>query len=667
MNKRLLISLISIVLIVSIFTSCGGTVEPPTNEEPNSDYLDVIGLEYTLICDAQDFASLSFTSSFVSEASKRTGYAIGKKPESTPERDYEFIVGNVGTRPDSSEIFAEMTSLCEARLGVGIIKVKESKIYVCASDGGAAALVCNELLKYEKNGKLEIPRELDFCVIYDRLIYSVSGEFVFYEKSEINSLPILEKITVNGMSIPNFDPSVKTYLCATNYVKGYPEISASAGISGSSVSVIPASAENGGCATITVTSPNGSKTDTYTVKVTMEIFYNSPAEIVNKGGKLGVVSFVIDDGDHGTANFIANTIIPKYSSFRGSFALITDRLATPVIDTDADGNTYYKKDDEGKYLYVENTDEVNYWRNILSEPRLDALSHSHTHKYWGEDDEGGIYTYRDNSGNILTSSPFPKGNSTFEVFGSNQFIRELLDQRGLVFIHPGVGVPLKDYYDFYMEIMKTGEVYIGARLTINKPTDPKAMLNSAEEIANLDNRYATKAYMIQHYNTDGTTTKDSSIEACQSADIKYWRDYIDSAKENGDWACFCIHVIKEDASTSRSGHYIYQSQADALFGYADSLSDELWIASYTDAAIYYNQWSTATVDAKTYLDEYVTLSLTLGEASQIYDMEMTVKVSIPNDWNSAKVGERELEILEDDSGKYVLADIAPGESITINQ
>jgi hypothetical protein len=128
------------------------------------------------------------------------------------------------------------------------------------------------------------------------------------------------------------------------------------------------------------------------------------------------------------------------------------------------------------------------------------------------------------------------------------------------------------------------------------------MVNIFSEFDKPDVRNKIKSYMVQHYNTSPsvkTTQADSGPAECLAAGIPYWTNYIDTAVEMKGWAAFCIHNIRPDTHDTRSGHYIYQSQADQLFGHAQRLSDEgkLWIATLSEGMIYANEWVASSVQA----------------------------------------------------------------------
>ena len=152
-----------------------------------------------------------------------------------------------------------------------------------------------------------------------------------------------------------------------------------------------------------------------------------------------------------------------------------------------------------------------------------------------------------------------------------------------------------------------------------------------------------------------------------NAKITYWTNFIDAAIDTGTWGQYCIHNIMPDNEYSTTGHFIYESQLDQLFKYANDRADDLWMPTYSEGLIYYIQWSTATVTATTHAEDYVKVNLTHEEEGEIYNMAMTVKVYVPASWESATVDGEELTLHAESSGKqFVYVDILPDETITIN-
>ena len=81
--------------------------------------------------------------------------------------------------------------------------------------------------------------------------------------------------------------------------------------------------------------------------------------------------------------------------------------------------------------------------------------------------------------------------------------------------------------------------------------------------------------------------------------------------------------------------------------------------------LYFYEWSTATVSTS-YEDGAIKVSLTDKENDEIFNMPLTIKVSVPGIWNSATVGDKTLEIRHNEDGSsYVYVDVAPETTVTI--
>jgi hypothetical protein len=234
------------------------------------------------------------------------------------------------------------------------------------------------------------------------------------------------------------------------------------------------------------------------------------ASVINKNNTLGTVTFVIDDGDKNSASFVVNQLLPKYENVSVTFAIYTNQFAT--LTKNAAG-TEYVMDENGKYVYTVNQENRDFWLDLHSRGRVSITSHSHTHQYWGENDDGGSFNYVNNSGTSLVSPSFPKGNVTAELLASQQIVRDLFGDGSNVFIMPGVGAPLSQYY---YDLLRNAGFYIGARNTAASVNNLASMVGMPEHFADKANRFNIKGYMIQHYNTSPTVTtdKNSSASTC---------------------------------------------------------------------------------------------------------------------------------------------------------
>jgi len=238
-----------------------------------------------------------------------------------------------------------------------------------------------------------------------------------------------------------------------------------------------------------------------------------------------------------------------------------------------------------------------------------------------------------------------------EVFPQNRFP----NQRYISFILPGIGVRTSDYttadgktvttYNKYFNTLFSKAVqrdeYIGARSTfqVKNTSDSASKVVLPESLRSVSSRTAVPAYMI----VDGNKGANG---------VENWTAFIDHAVEKGGWACYCIHNIL----TAPGGHYILEEDAEALF--AHTSGKNIWVATFTDAMLYYCQWSTATVKAS-YSGGAISVTVTDKENDEVFDAPLTVKVSVPEKWTSAVCYGESLQIHEDNNGKFVYVNIVP--------
>ena len=170
------------------------------------------------------------------------------------------------------------------------------------------------------------------------------------------------------------------------------------------------SAQNGNRVTVTVKSLDGKHEKTYSFTA----YEKLESEVVNKNGADAIVTYVFDDGNKNSTTRIVG-VADKYPSMAGSFALITQNLATlnTIEGEPGDGLLEYEFDENGDYVYTKDESTWKFWVDIFDrygDRGFEGVSHTHTHKYIGEDDNGGAYQYKSTAGNVYTSAVFPIGN-----------------------------------------------------------------------------------------------------------------------------------------------------------------------------------------------------------------------------------------------------------------
>ena len=397
--------------------------------------------------------------------------------------------------------------------------------------------------------------------------------------------------------------------------------------------------ENGGVAKITVSSEDGENTVDCEVSFKHRENPEIKAEVVNKDGKNAVITFVFDDGDLTSADIIISKLMKKYPSVRPSFAIICNRLAS--AEKKGEGFNFTPE----KYSYIPISDSIfsktqykyEFWKRAAEVEGVDVLSHSYSHTTEG-----------------IESDP------EFELKASQAILSELCSADSLCYVMPGVGTISNPEY---LKTLDSGTVYIGVRTTGKKVN-----------LASTYNPFRVSSYALARHSTkllcDATYTTDenSSKELCLAAGIEAWEKYIDDAVNSGGWACFCIHSLSPQGTDIRGKWRVYEEQIYALFKYAHTLSNNgvAWVANFTEASIYYREWKEAKITATVLGESSISVKLECELDSEVFNMPLTVKVSVPKSWTSAKVGESELSISENDDGeKYVYVNVAPSETVTI--
>ena len=389
------------------------------------------------------------------------------------------------------------------------------------------------------------------------------------------------------------------------------------------------------------------------------------AEVVNKGGASAVVTYVIDDGNVVTGGY-AKEFMEKYDYLRLSFAIPAKNFATLKTYTGSDGKLYYVMRDDGGYEYEVDEEFYAFWQSVMSMNKSEIINHSHTHQYWGLDDEGGVTKYVNSGGTVKTSTNQPVGSTSKEIYAPLQILRELFPEElypemanSNSFIIPGIsvktepfekdGVIYPTYNDYFTALLKqciADGTLLGARSTFqkNNTADSASKVMVPAMLASIDGRMSTNAYMILNSNKG-------------QQGIENWTAYIDHAIDQGGWACFCIHEIRPTVSADNPTHFILNEDADALFGYVQDKN--VWVATYSEALSYYCQWSTSEVSTS-YRDGAVYITLTDGEDNEVYASALTVKVAVPNTWTEAECMGQRLAVYENEDGShYVLVDTVP--------
>lgn len=665
--KKIFLVLLAFLLVLPL-ASCGGdtaetTGGADTEGTATAEIIDVVEEGYKVVYDITDSTAIAAMTEMVNEISATVGAKLASANSGNPESEHEIEFALKSGRSASEAVSKETAGYGNDERSAYVIRVVGKKIVISASNNMALKLATKRFVSLAEGGRLVLEADFDETVVYDTDVYLRNGEVKELDAEAIGNNAALAALKVNGNGVVAFDSAKTEYNVAVSDPANV-KVEATAEEAGAEVKV----EANGTKTTVTVTSINTKNERVYTLNAKIK----TESEIVNKGGADATVTFVIDDGDQSTATFVIEKMASKYPSLTASFALITSKLATLDIVTNPDGTKEYAKDADGFYTYKKNELAWEFWQNIAKNKNYELVSHSHTHKYWGEDDNGGKFDYYNTAGDKFTSEDLPKGSVSKEFVASKQIIQDLdPDQLAAVFVRSGLSAGGKNVSysaTFWDPILDCG-AYIGGRGTHTYPDKPRDMVNVFADFDKFATRSKLKSYMVQHYNTNPnikTTQAGSGPAECLAAGIPYWTNYIDTAVEMKGWAAFCIHTIRPDTHDTRSGHYIYQSQADELFGHAQKLSDsgKLWIATVSEGMIYANEWSSASVEAYVEGDNVV-VTLDHKEQGSYYTMPLTVKVALPAGNTSASADGKALKVFSENGKGYAYVDVAPKSSVTV--
>ena len=230
-----------------------------------------------------------------------------------------------------------------------------------------------------------------------------------------------------------------------------------------------------------------------------------------------------------------------------------------------------------------------------------------------------------------------------ELRASAQIKRNALKQETPFIMRPGGEFMTKEVSTYFKSLFATDTTYLGMRSSNGPPpfkgatTTSEAKLNTVKKFTTQEGRLTIATILVRGYEAgyDSTgkafaTNKDSTKQEVLNAGISAWEQYVDYAMEYGQWASIGFHSVVADSKTA-SGYEVYDSQGMALMEYVEPYveSGDLWVAHFSDAAKYYFEWSSASVSADCYNNEYISVTLTYKETDSRFDEALTVKVEVP--------------------------------------
>ena len=660
--------LCSLLLLVSCFLdtndlSHGYTVVYNDNSESDSRIKDMLEKRFSEIGADVDFSS-----------------------DKSKSFDNEIVLGDADFKTAAKRVRNEISKNISDHIAAYSIRRLGSHVVIVATAPEAEALAVDDLFSLAEEGRLVVPKDYKKTVYFDLREYKASGEIVSYGDS-ISTVTDIAEIRLSDDTVITTEKGKTEYVVPSDAIAPLPaeeDISVALYHPNMTYEV----SYNGRTINVKVSSIDGSASREYKVALSVDAEYSVSSEIVNKDGAKGVLTLLSDDGDQRTADFFYSVVIPKYDSFRLSVAMPTRELANLVRTTDGKA---WLKDDNGNYvlefynnfytstiqdsIFSDRTKyatKIDFWKEIVSTGHIDVLSHSHTHSAWGTSDD---ITY-DANGNIK----YPAGNVIKELHASAQILNHYLGQETSFICRPGGHADLTS--DYFFNLVADDNTFLGMRTSNGAPPlvgDSDNKLNSPEDFTTEYGRMRIATILAKGHEAaltaDGKAfaTKDGdSVENCIKAGVSAWTNYIDLAMEHGQWASIGFHQVYPDTGRVASGYSVFDSQIIQLMDYVQPLveSGDLWLATFTEAAKYYFEWSSAEVSATAYGTDRVEVTLTDREEDSRFDEALTVKVSVPADWTNAELDsygvKSALEIhTAEDGTHFVYANIIPGDGVSV--
>jgi len=298
----------------------------------------------------------------------------------------------------------------------------------------------------------------------------------------------------------------------------------------------------------------------------------SSAVLPVKGGANGVVVLIHDDGDLTSAKLL-DKVLQEYGVV-ADVAMIASR----VYDT---------------HSGTPNLELVAAWQALFDNGRWGLVSHSMTHKWWGED----------------------KSALTSEIVASGEILRSLFkDKRVLTFAYPGFSAEIEELgseavYEPAKELIK--ENYIGARY----------WEGGAEPLSGIDWSFLSAESIGSKYLNTTLGTVDSASEGKLSVIFMHQ---------------VCPVTSEPPANTVTVSHM--KAIAERIAKYTSD--GRVWNTFLEDALLYLREAECASLETKR-LGEKIELTLTDTLDDKVYNYPLTVRLGIKDSWSAVKVSQGE--------------------------
>ncbi len=142
------------------------------------------------------------------------------------------------------------------------------------------------------------------------------------------------------------------------------------------------------------------------------------------------------------------------------------------------------------------------------------------------------------------------------------------------------------------------------------------------------------------------------------------KSWVDSTYANKDmWLVLVFHGID-----SLGWEWTPIPKLEEYFKYIKDREDKLWIATFGDVTKYMREREASTVNAAD-KDGKIKVSLTHSLDKSMYDLQLTLKTYVPNNWSKVSVSQgadtKTIDLLHDEKGNYVLYQAVPNGTDTI--
>ena len=346
-----------------------------------------------------------------------------------------------------------------------------------------------------------------------------------------------------------------------------------------------------------------------------------------KNGAKAIVSFIHDDGSTPTVEFLAREV--EKNNMNATVALWGNRLSDSTYNT---------------------------WKNLFDagHGRLGFASHSYSHEYLGETDNGESGTLSDG-----TEFAYPAGHMTAEIANERARINSYFpDERVLTFIKPGTSYP-----------SGKPQVSNAARAMIEEHYIAMRNTGGGLETIPPSNYYSVKSYMAE-----------------KTDEPSKWIAYLEQAYNNDGMIVYLFHTIV-DTESSWSLSTMQSDVSVLLDEIGDYVSDNrVWSAKFEEAIQYCREYSALTKvealnvptqnkitvevrDNISKIDHDITTGKYAGR--DMYDYPITVKTQIPYNWNYVKMTQSydsRMEIVKtftENGVRYAYVNVVPDQAAAI--